>query len=504
MNDAIVSSGLGAHLPALQVVVPLMAAALCALLRNRSVVWGWATLVGWSTFGMAVVLLRRVLADGPISYAMGDWPPPWGIELRIDLVSAFVVLLVTIIGAVVLTYARKSVEREVEDNRIPLFYAAFLLCLSGLLGITVTGDVFNLFVFLEISSLSTYTLVSMGQDRRAITAAFRYLIMGSIGATFIVIGIGMMYAVTGTLNMVDLAQRIPTVAATGTIQVAFGFLTVGVALKLALFPLHLWLPNAYTYAPSSVTAFIAATSTKVAVYMLLRFFFTVFGAAFSFDVLQLDMVLLPLALVAIFSTSLVAIFQVNIKRMLAYSSLAQIGYMILGVSFATVTGVTAATLHLFNHAMMKGALFMALGCVMYRVGSVHIEAMYGLGRRMPWTMAAFVGAGLSLIGVPLTVGFISKWYLILGALERGWWPVAVLVLITSLMAVVYIWRVVEAAYFRSFDAKGEEDRSVGEAPLALLVPTWALVLVNFYFGIDASLTAGVATDAARSLMGMLP
>ncbi|MDX1568060.1 MAG: proton-conducting transporter membrane subunit, partial [Longimicrobiales bacterium] len=145
-----------------------------------------------------------------------------------------------------------------------------------------------------------------------------------------------------------------------------------------------------------------------------------------------------------------------------------------------------------------------LGCVMYRVGSVHIEAMYGLGRRMPWTMAAFVGAGLSLIGVPLTVGFISKWYLILGALERGWWPVAVLVLITSLMAVVYIWRVVEAAYFRSFDAKGKEERSVGEAPLALLVPTWALDLVNFYFGIDASLTAGVATDAARSLMGMLP
>ncbi len=189
--------------------------------------------------------------------------------------------------------------------------------------------------------------------------------------------------------------------------------------------------------------------------------------------------------------------------MLAYSSLAQIGYMILGVSFASVTGLTAATVHLFNHAMMKGALFMALGCVMYRVGSVHIEAMYGLGRRMPWTMAAFVGAGLSLIGVPLTVGFISKWYLILGALERGWWPVAVLVLITSLMAVVYIWRVVEAAYFRSFQPD-EDEETVVEAPLALLVPTWALVLVNFYFGIDASLTAGVAGDAARSLMGMLP
>jgi len=500
LSPSFLPTGVVENLPALQVVVPLMAAALCILIRNRTVLWAWAAVVAWAVLGMAILLLDRVLSGGAISYAMGGWEPPWGIELRIDEVSAWVLLLVSTIGAVVTTYARKSVEREIEASRVPYFYAAFLLCLSGLLGITVTGDVFNLFVFLEISSLSTYTLVAMGQDRRALTAAFRYLIMGSIGATFIVIGIGMMYAMTGTLNMVDLAHRLPEVSDTRTIRVAFGFISVGVSLKLALFPLHLWLPNAYTFAPSTVTAFVAATSTKVAVYMLLRFFFTVFGAAYSFDVLQLDLVLLPLALVAIFVTSLVAIFQVDIKRMLAYSSLAQIGYMILGVSFASVTGLTAATLHLFNHALMKGALFMALGAVVYRIGSVHIEAMYGLGRRMPWTMAAFVGAGLSLIGVPLTVGFISKWYLVLGALERGWWPVAGLVLITSLMAVVYVWRVVEVAYFEAGPDDDDPEGGVREAPLALLVPTWALVIVNFYFGVDATLTAGVADEAARSLM----
>ncbi|HSR40640.1 MAG TPA: hypothetical protein VLL48_00675, partial [Longimicrobiales bacterium] len=148
------------NLPALQVVVPLTAAALCALLRNRTLVWGWATLVAWSVLGIAILLLRQVLAGGEISYAMGGWEPPWGIEYRVDVVSAFVLLLVSIIGAVVTTYARRSVEREVEGSRIPLFYAAFLLCLTGLLGITITGDVFNLFVFLEVSSLSTYTLVA--------------------------------------------------------------------------------------------------------------------------------------------------------------------------------------------------------------------------------------------------------------------------------------------------------------------------------------------------------
>jgi multicomponent Na+:H+ antiporter subunit D len=340
----------------------------------------------------------------------------------------------------------------------------------------------------------------MGQDRRALVSSFQYLIMGSVGATFIVIGIGLLYATTGTLNMMDLAERLPAVMDQRTVPVAFAFFAVGLSLKLALFPLHLWLPNAYAFAPSAVTAFIAATATKVAVYMMLRFFFTVFGAGFAFDRMQVDLVFLPLALVAIFSMSLVAIFQDNVKRMLAYSSVAQIGYMILGVSMASVTGLTAAILHLFNHALMKGALFMAVGAVFYRIGSVHIDAMRGLGRTMPWTMAGFVAGGFSIIGVPLTVGFISKWYLITGALERGWWPVAVLVLITSLMAVVYIWKVVEVAYFEEFPG---EEGTVAEAPLGLLLPLWGLVAANIYFGINATFTAGVARQAAATLLGVI-
>ncbi|MFV2007551.1 MAG: monovalent cation/H+ antiporter subunit D family protein [Longimicrobiales bacterium] len=491
-----------AHLPVLQVLVPLLAAPLCATVRNRRVAWAVAVAASWTSLWIAIQLLTLVLADGPISYALGGWAAPWGIEYRIDTVSAFVLLTVSAIAALVTLYALKSIEREVEASRVSLFYAAFMLSVAGLLGITVTGDVFNLFVFLEISSLSAYALIAIGQNRKALTAAFQYLIMGSVGATFILIGIGMMYVMTGSLNMADLAELLPQVSASRTIPVAFAFLTVGISLKLALFPLHLWLPNAYTYAPSTVSVFMASTATKVAVYMLIRFFFTVFGPAFSFDVMQLDRVLLPLALLAIFSMSLVAIFQTNIKRMLAYSSMAQVGYMILGISMASVTGLTAGILHLFNHAMIKAALFMALGCVMYRVGSVHIDSMRGLGKRMPWTMAAFVIAGLSLIGVPLTVGFVSKWYLIQGALEKGWWPVAALILIVSLMAAVYIWRVVEAAYFQEFP--GDDDDELKEAPLAMLLPTWALILVNLYFGIDASFTAGVAGAAARSLLGVGP
>lgn len=495
-----------AHLPILQVVAPLILAPVCALLRNAKLAWAVAFAGSLAALGAALSNLSAATAAAPvpISYAIGDWPPPFGIEYRIDVVNAWVLVVVSTIAAVVSFFARTSVAHEIEARRVPLFYAAFLLCLAGLLGITATGDVFNVFVFLEISSLSAYALISLGADRRALTSAFRYLIMGSVGATFVVIGIGLLYVMTGTLNMADLAELLPGVRHTNTVKVAYGFLAVGFCLKLALFPLHVWLPNAYTFAPSAVTAFMAATATKVAVYMLLRFFLTVFGAPFSFGVMGLDRVLAVLAAAAVLSMSLVAIFQTNVKRLLAYSSVAQIGYMILGLCLASVTGLTATLLHLFNHALMKGALFMALGCVAYRIGSVHVDAMAGLGKRMPWTMAAFVAGGLSLVGVPLTVGFVSKWYLVLAAVERGWWPAAVLVLVASVMALVYVWKVVESAYFR--DAPHDEGGKPRptEAPWGLLAPTWALVLLNVYFGIDAGRTAAVAERAAQVLLGTTP
>jgi multicomponent Na+:H+ antiporter subunit D len=488
------------NLPALLVVVPMILAPLAALMGRAQAAWAIATGACWWALYASVSLLLRVMDEGVIRYALGGWPAPYGIEYRIDLVSAFVAVIVAMIGAVAIVYARTSIAQEITEDRAPLFYAAFILSLTGLLGISITGDVFNVFVFLEVSSLSAYSMIALGQDRRALTAAYQYLIMGATGATFIVIGIGLLYVMTGTLNMVDLAERIPAVADNRTIPVAFTFLTVGITLKLALFPLHLWLPNAYTYAPSSVTAFMASTATKVSVYLLLRFFFTVFGFQFSFERMQLDMVLMPLSLVAILAMSMVAIYQDNVKRLLAFSSVAQIGYMVLGISFGSVLGVTAGILHLFNHALMKGALFMAMGCVMYRVGSVRLGAMSGLGKKMPWTMAAFVLGGLSLIGVPLTVGFVSKWYLVQAALERGQWAVAGIVMIGSLMAVVYIWKVVEVAYF----GEPDPDHDVQEAPLSMLIPTWVLVLASFWFGIDATGTAEVATAAAETLLRGLP
>lgn len=488
-----------AHFPILQVIIPLLAAPLCLFIRIPRIVGIFAILVSATAFFISCGLLQEVITGGTLSYQLGGWAAPWGIEYRIDKLNGYLLLLVSGVSTIVLVAAQTSISKELPENRHTFFYTAYLLCLTGLLGILATADAFNLFVFLEISALSSYTLIAIGTDRRALTASYQYLVMGTIGATFIIIGVGLMYMMTGTLNMYDLAERLPAVYESKTVLSAFGFFIVGVCLKLALFPLHLWLPNAYAYAPSITTAFLAATSTKVAVYVLIRYIFSIFGIEFVDMSLPLGDIFLFLGLTGIFVASVAAIYQLNIKRLFAYSSVAQIGYIILGLAIETELGLTATLLHLFNHALMKAAIFLAIGAVVYRIGSAQLSHYAGLGKKMPWTMAAIVAGGLSLIGVPLTVGFVSKWYLVVALLDKGWWPVAVLVLISSLIAVIYVWRVVEWIYLTPPRIITDE---IKEAPMSQLIPIWILVLANIYFGVDTRLTVGVSKLAAQSLFGV--
>lgn len=484
------------HLPALQVVVPLICAPLIVLLRSSRLAWLVATAASWAALAVAVLLALQVADGGAISYAIGSWAPPWGIEYRVDALSAFVLVLVAFTGAVVMPYARLSIAAELPQEQEYLFYCMYCLCLTGLLGIVITGDAFNVFVFLEISSLSTYVLIALGNRRQALSAAYQYLLMGTIGATFYVIGVGLLYLMTGTLNMADMAERLVGVSDMRPVVAALAFITVGVGLKLALFPLHQWLPNAYTYAPSVVTAFLAATATKVSVYVLARFYFDVLGNVMRYDELPEDEVLLALSVLAVVAMSLVALFQQDFKRMLAYSSVAQVGYITLGLSLANAPGLTGALSHLFNHGITKGALFLLLGGVALRAGQTGFSALAGLGARMPLTSLGLVLAGLSLIGIPGTAGFISKWYLILAALERGYWWLAALIVAASLIAVGYVWRFVEGAYLAP---AGPHAPRGGEAPLSMLVPAWLLVAACVYFGLETSFNVGYVSAAVRQL-----
>ncbi len=459
------------HAPALQVVAPLLAAPLIVLVRRLS--WAYAIAVAACAlaFFFSIGLWSQVQSTGVIAYAIGNWPPPWGIEYRVDALNAFILCLVSGTGLAVLLFSRSSNAHEVPSEQRYLFYAMFCLCLAGLLGMAITGDAFNIFVFFEISALSTYVLIAIGRQRQS-----------------------------GTLNLVDMGQRLSQVDSMRPVYAAFAFISAGVFLKLALFPFHNWLPNAYTYAPTTVSAFLAATATKVSIYVLLRFYFTVFHLDAITPHLPLSLMLGALAIAGMFAGSATAIFQTDMKRLLAFSSVGQIGYIMLGIALFNASGLTAGLVHLFNHGITKGASFLLLGLVVTRLGGTQMSHLSGLGKTMPWTAFGLLICGLSLIGVPGTAGFISKLYLVRAALDLGLWWVALMVLLSSLLAVAYVWKFVEAAYFRP----PPEQLS----PSLANVTTWdmrlmalLLTLSTVYFGFDTRFTLGSAQAAAQYLLG---
>ena len=352
---------------------------------------------------------------------------------------------------------------------------------------------------MEISSLASYILIAGGPNRRALPAVFKYLMMGTIGATFYLIGVGLIYMMTGTLNLADIQVRLSDVTDINPLLVAAGFITIGLALKAAVFPMHVWVPNAYTYAPHMVTVFLAACATKVALYVLIRFDYMIFQTTLADHQMQFAMFAMPLAIIGILVASSVAMFEGNLKRLLASSSIAQIGYILLGASFISIIGLSASAMHMFNHALAKGGLFLAVACLAYHYRDLRLSQLGGAGARMPWTCAAIVVCGLSLIGVPGTAGFISKWLLINAALQSGpWgWGLVAIILISSLMAVFYVWRIVEAIYFQ---APIEEDAPKAEAPIQMLLVTGLVALLNIYFGIFPQVPLELANSAAALLL----
>lgn len=331
---SMVPATIAAHAPALLIVIPMLLCPLAAFMPNGRLGWFLSILGTAGALIMAIVLLSQVrgLPDGSaIAYYMGGWGPgeggfarPAGIEFRIDALNAMVLLLVTSIGFIAAIFSWPTVVAEVRDAKRAMFYATYLMCFMGLLGVAATGDAFNLFVFLEISSLATYVLVALGssRDRRALPAASNYLLVGTIGASFFVVGVGFLYAATGTLNMDELVTLLPQQAGNKAVMAGYAFIFVGLGLKAAMFPLHLWLPNAYAYSPSFVTTFLAATATKVAIYALIRFLFTVFGLDFTFEGASLIWILMPMGIAGMIACSFQAIFQTNVRRTLAYSSVA--------------------------------------------------------------------------------------------------------------------------------------------------------------------------------------
>jgi len=490
------------HLPILVVVIPLFAALLITLLGTIDKRYGWciATAATALSFTISVSMLVTVLETGRISYWLGNWEPPWGIEYAVDYLNGFVLVVISFMAFAVSIYSGRSVQKEIQEDKINSFYALYMLLVTGLLGVVVTGDLFNLYVFLEISALAGYTLVALGKKREALVASYHYLILGTIAATFVLLGIGHLYMVTGSLNIADLRERLPDLYENRAVLTAFTFITVGLSIKLGLFPLHTWLPNAHSYCPSVMSAILAAGVLKMAAYAMIRVMFTVFTPEFSVNTIPITTLLTYIASAAIIAGSVLTMAQTEIKRMLAYSSVVGMGYIVLGISLANQTGLTGSLLHLLSHALTKGCLFLVAGAIIYKTGITHIADLRGMGKRMPFSMAAFTLAALSMIGVPLTVGFVSKWYLVIGALQAGKWFVIPVILLSALMSTVYFGRIIENIYFGEQEETQKTVTRMDEAPASMLLPTLTLAILCIVFGIFAFIPISIAELGAKMLL----
>lgn len=481
--------------PGLLVIVPLLSALLISVAGwvNKRLCFPIAV-VGLSVALYASIgLLLRVLAADPaldggvVLYRLGGWDPPWGIAYYVDRLNALVLVVVSVSALLNLIATKKDVQ-ESFSTKIGAFYTLYILLVTGLLGITVTGDAFNLYVLLEITALTGYGLIAMGESRAPL-ASLNYVYMGTIGACFYLLGIGYLYIITGSLNMADIASILPGLYDSKVVLAAFVICMVGVWLKMGFFPLHAWLPNAYTYAPSAVSSLIAPLMTKVMIYVMIRLMLTVFTPEFTFSVLALKTSVVWLAVIAIVMGSILALGAPDVKKMLTYIIVAEVGYMVGGAWLGNRAGMTGSILHIANDALMTLCVFLAVGNVVYRMKGYGFDDLRGIFVKMPFTMIGFVAGAFSIIGVPPTCGFFSKWYLISGGIEAGHYGFVAALVFSSLISAVLFFKLIEVGYYGSGDAHhhhGTAPVSMAEAPISMVVPllivAGGLIAVGLYTG----------------------
>ncbi len=491
--------------PALIIVIPLLAALMVNLVGwARSSLCFPAALVALVTAWLSsIFVMSRVMTTGALTYRLAGWDPPWGIAWHIDHLNAIILILIATVALINLIATRSSVATDFGD-RLGAFYSLYLLFVTGLMGIVITGDIFNLYVLLEIASLSGYALLGLGNGRAAISS-LNYLFMGTIGASLYLFGAGYLYIITGSLNMADIAAILPTIETAFLLQVSFVLCLIGLFIKMAFFPLHTWLPNAYAHAPGPAASLIAPLTTKVMIYVMIRIILSVFQPEFAFDFMALGNLIVWLAVLAILAGSIMAWKQDRLKRMLAYIIVVEVGYMTGGFWLGNQAGMTGAVLHVLNDAMMTLCLFLAAGAMATMLPGDRLHNLRGLFKKMPFTMTALVVAGLSIIGVPPTCGFFSKWYLLTGGIEAGHYGFAAALLISSLVNVILFFRVFEIAFFETSADRPHNHQENGPvireaAPdmvVAMLFTSGLLIAMGFY---AHPLVTRIIEPALNSLM----
>ena len=478
------------HAPVLIVLLPLTASLLCMLFSRISRNLGsWIVMASIAgAFANACLVLEKVISSGGKTwhYYMGGWLPPMGIEFALDPLNSILAVVITFISLMVSLYSRPFVKDE-DWLHVGGYYTLFGLLTVGLSGMIITGDVFNLYVYLEIMSLSGYGLIALG-GRKSMLAAFRYLLIGTIGASLYLLGVGYLYSMTGTLNMADLAQRVVPHLNSPLFAIAVACFIIGFGIKMALFPLHGWQPDAYTFAHPGAAAFIAGCMSKAPAYALIRFVYYIFKVDNPVMHSALN-VLGILGVAGILIGSIMAMAQYDFRRMLAYSSVAQIGYIAIGLAMGNMYGFIGAVLHVINHAFMKSSLFLVIGGIEYRFGEVNLYRLGGMNKKMTLSTITVLLASLSMIGLPPTCGFFSKWYLMLGAYTGAQYFYIAVLVISSLLNAIYFFRIIEQMFVQREASLTEVHPHKGKLglPLFMALPILVggiMILVLGFYSVD--------------------
>ncbi len=464
-----------ANIIPLFVVIPLGAAFLTSLLGKK--IKPAPDLLGvLAAFVLCILSFLSVFLrnnQGILVYSVGNWKPPVGIGLVLDGLTAFMLVTVNLVAFIIVIYSINYMEKYTSKWK---FYSLFFLMLAGMNGVIITGDIFNLFVFLEIASVASYALVAFGTERHELEAAFKYAIMGTVGSLFILLGIALLYGLTSTLNIADMGAILAKEPATNLVLLVSVLFLMGFGLKAALVPFHAWLPDAHPSAPAPISAMLSGVLIKsLGIYALIRIFYNLLGMT-----RELSSIIMFLGVISMVVGGLLALGQWDFKRLLAYSSISQVGYIVLAIGLGTPLGILAGLFHLFNHSVFKSLLFLNSGAVEYATGTRDLQKMGGLGKKMPLTCLTNLTASMSVAGVPPFSGFWSKLFIILATVEAGHYGYAFWLVLVSVLTLAMYVKVMKYAFFGNLSQRW---RQVKEVPALMKLSMLILAFICLLGGV---------------------
>ncbi|MBU3142047.1 complex I subunit 5 family protein [Clostridium sp. CF012] len=431
---------------------------------------------------LALINLNFVIDKGGYLYRIGHFNAPYGIEFRIGIIEAMMGLLFTFVALMIIWYSIYSIEKEIKESKVGLYYLLINILIGSLLGVVYSNDLFNCFVFIEVGTLASCGTIIVKDEKENMKATMKYLIMSCLGSGLVLMGIAYLYSMTGHLNIDYIHRELIKgyLNYPNAVLIAIVLFIIGLGVKSAMFPLHNWLPDAHSSAPTSSSAILSSLVLKAFVLLLIKVLYRVFGMEIlnHYSVLNIILILGSLGMIM---GSVFAIFQKNIKRVIAYSTVAQMGYIFLGIGIGTDLGISIAIFHIIGHAVTKSALFLLVGAMIEQTGHKTLEHLKGIGREMPLTLGLFSIGALSMIGIPILPGFISKWHLSLATIAAGNTILIAVILLSSLLNAVYYFPIVINAFFGEENLQGKVYKSKSK-PLKELMPVIFLVISMIYVG----------------------